>query len=778
FSLWTRGKVFPCTPHNLSVSRTVTTTKFNNQMEIFIAGATKEYHDYKQLYIRINKNINRQLCWHNILSVFSSCFICFNNLLIDEHVAERIKKRRRNFHNQAIRKLCTNCGQVMDAHLSDYVGYEYNKDDYLKQRTAELEKNPNKNAESAFFPVSEKNDLDLKRKILSKSIVEKMSDNTRTNQERDEVIAGLTEEVGALKAELKYCRNKSDNLEKIVSGEAPPIPLKRHNFRVKKEPNSEKTVSGEAPPLPPKKPDEEARKTVKEVVEHYENISNGDKATVNRLKTALKGSTKSFWIGIVNNDPQWQMIGTREVMEDLILQQLLELGGLKFSEVLKVKMVKGMASDSNKEEGVFFFNSYTSTITEDRAVPESVRKNTEVIVARISNFQERGSNWREKDPQRIKKSDRKLVKSLDYSGVTFPVGTKDILKIERQNRIRVSVFGYSDSRQFFTIHVSTEKFDDHMELLMISNETTNHYVLIKDFNRMMFSVSKNRCKKHFCMYCLQSFTTEDILNKHTEICMDVNGKQTVTMPGINSFIKFKNFHRQLPVPFTIYADFEAILEKVNGESPDELESYTHKYHNHTCCGYGYKVVCHFDDSYSKPYKHHRGKDSINHFIKSMLEESRLCREVIKGVFNVEMKLSKEDLINFEKADKCSICGVEYKDEDIKVRDHCHATGKYRGSAHKACNLNFRMVEKVPVVFHNLRGYDSHLIMQEIATLRELENQLVELGVNSSVQNGVFRRIDWGIRRMSWKLVVESLGKDMFTTILDDTIPAHFAKLKK
>ena len=49
--------------------------------------------------------------------------------------------------------------------------------------------------------------------------------------------------------------------------------------------------------------------------------------------------------------------------------------------------------------------------------------------------------------------------------------------------------------------------------------------------------------------------------------------------------------------------------------------------------------------------------------------------------------------------------------DNKVRDHCHITRKYRGSS--SCNVNLGLTKKLPVMFHNLRGYDSYLIMQEI-----------------------------------------------------------------
>ena len=62
------------------------------------------------------------------------------------------------------------------------------------------------------------------------------------------------------------------------------------------------------------------------------------------------------------------------------------------------------------------------------------------------------------------------------------------------------------------------------------------------------------------------------------------------------------------------------------------------------------------------------------------------------------------------AEKCHIC---LRSSDIKVRDHCHYTGLYRGAAHNNCNLKYRIPDYIPIVFHNLSGYDAHLFIKEL-----------------------------------------------------------------
>ena len=328
-------------------------------------------------------------------------------------------------------------------------------------------------------------------------------------------------------------------------------------------------------------------------------------------------------------------------------------------------------------------------------------------------------NPQEKDPQRIKKYDRQFIENLNYSGIEFPVTIKQYNKIEKQNNIRINVFGFEE-KQPYPIYVSKEKFKDHMELLLITENENKHYVLIKDFNKFMYNQTKHESRKHFCMYCLQCFSSERVLNNHKDNCIQVNGTQAIKMPTKdNNILKFNNFRKQQPVPFVIYADFEAITEKIQGCQPNNDKSYTEAYQKHIDCGSAYKVVCCYDKKYSKDICIYRGENAVYKFMEKMLEEVEYCKNVVKNEFNKPLKMTDDDELCFKLEEKCHICNKKYTDKDIRVRDHCHITGKYRGSAHQECNLKLRIEPdkiKLPVILHNLRGYDSHFIMQEIGAI--------------------------------------------------------------
>ena len=86
----------------------------------------------------------------------------------------------------------------------------------------------------------------------------------------------------------------------------------------------------------------------------------------------------------------------------------------------------------------------------------------------------------------------------------------------------------------------------------------------------------------------------------------------------------------------------------------------------------------------------------------MIEESKYCSNEMKKNFNKELVMTKRDNENFKNPTNCWICDNDYVDNNVKIRDHCHINGSYRGSAHRDCNINLKLNHKMPVVFHNLK----------------------------------------------------------------------------
>ena len=129
-------------------------------------------------------------------------------------------------------------------------------------------------------------------------------------------------------------------------------------------------------------------------------------------------------------------------------------------------------------------------------------------------------------------------------------------------------------------------------------------------------------------------------------------------------------------PFIICADFENILVTKNNGKQNPEEPYTNKYQKHIAWSYGYKLIW-VDDKCSIPFKTYLGKNSVYNFINNMIEESRYCSDVMKKHFNIKLVMTKECNEDFKNSTEFWICDNDHIDTDVKVRDHCHITGKYR-----------------------------------------------------------------------------------------------------
>ena len=153
-------------------------------------------------------------------------------------------------------------------------------------------------------------------------------------------------------------------------------------------------------------------------------------------------------------------------------------------------------------------------------------------------------NPSKKYPEIILKTDKKIAEKYDCDGIEFPVQGKDFSKIEVKNNICIIVFGYENGLMF-SIYVLDQKFEDPMDLLLLIHHDKSHCVHIKDFDRYMFHKTKNKNKKWFCRSCFHCFNSENVLTKHKENCLSINGKQSVKLE--KRITEFKNYFKQIPV---------------------------------------------------------------------------------------------------------------------------------------------------------------------------------------------------------------------------------------
>ena len=146
-------------------------------------------------------------------------------------------------------------------------------------------------------------------------------------------------------------------------------------------------------------------------------------------------------------------------------------------------------------------------------------------------------------------------------GIDFPTPISQINKIERQNNIALNVYGYE--RAVVPYHIYGQPYEmPRINLLLRHDKQENyHYCWIKHLSRLLFYQNKRKGKTYFCDRCLYGFSHEDLLINHKDECYGITNRATkIRMPAPGEKIKFKNYHKQMHVPFVIYADVESIIK--------------------------------------------------------------------------------------------------------------------------------------------------------------------------------------------------------------------------
>ena len=149
-----------------------------------------------------------------------------------------------------------------------------------------------------------------------------------------------------------------------------------------------------------------------------------------------------------------------------------------------------------------------------------------------------------------------------------------------------------------------------------------------------------------------------------------------------------------------------------------------------------KLVC-IDDRFTLPSIIFKGKDCINKVITWVLDKQKWTQQITKQYFNKRLIMSGEDEEIYHNSHICWICKQELHTH--KVKDHCHVTGKFRGAAHNKCNLKLRIPKTLPIIFHNLQGYDGHIIFKELNNL-DVDAAVIPKGIDKYMSTIVNRHI--------------------------------------
>lgn len=294
---------------------------------------------------------------------------------------------------------------------------------------------------------------------------------------------------------------------------------------------------------------------------------------------------------------------------------------------------------------------------------------------------------------------------LNIKGMTFPPTLNDVRILEKNNPdLSLNIYGL-DNKCHVTgpLYKSDSRKLNHVNLLYIEKNGNYHYCLIKDLLRLVRTqISGHRGRMYLCENCLQFFCSVSKYTTHA--CSEVLS----VLPPKNSVLKFDHYERQQKINFVIYADFESILLSCPESDDVNTNTKTIKKHDPSC--FGYYICCSHDSSLNK-YVSYRGPNCAKVFIEYLVRDVTEIHSIIQTKQTV-LKLSKHQQDEYRNESVCHICHNFLFDD--KVMDHDHITGEYRGAAHNQCNLLHRVCPFVPVIFHNLSGYDSHLFIKELA----------------------------------------------------------------
>ena len=329
-------------------------------------------------------------------------------------------------------------------------------------------------------------------------------------------------------------------------------------------------------------------------------------------------------------------------------------------------------------------------------------------------------------------------------GCKEPMTIDDIPRFESLNDISIAVYRIKhNGGKVFPLYMSKKRNQDPINLLLIEGEEHSHFAWIKNFNRLLHT--NNTVTKVFCPFCCYGFCKnrngKKNLAEHKIYCRPYGAQRTKFLPKGENFIQFNDFEKMQELPFCIYADFETINKKVEDpnfvieydENLDPINSGTELKTNHQVSGFTFHTVSRYFTSNTVTY---RNPDAGKVFLEMIDQEKERISKLWSESGSKEIIMTYQDNRNYNRATYCHICKKDFIENPTKsqskVRDHDHFSGEFRGAAHSKCNVAMRSVKKIPVFFHNLGGYDSHIIFNNLNKVSVKEPTVIAKAIEKFV----------------------------------------------
>ena len=172
---------------------------------------------------------------------------------------------------------------------------------------------------------------------------------------------------------------------------------------------------------------------------------------------------------------------------------------------------------------------------------------------------------RGRNPQRT--SSYPTNNGLNFTGIDFPTPVSQIDKLERQNsNLAINVFGW-DKEQVIVHRISEQGGNKPRINLMLTKRGDNmHFSYVKRLTALLYDQNRHNDSKHFCERCLRGYSRKDLLERHKPECKGLlkSPARTEMLKEGENKMSFTNHYKQMKVPYTVYADFECVLEKIDG----------------------------------------------------------------------------------------------------------------------------------------------------------------------------------------------------------------------